>query len=47
VLSQGHPFAAVIAPGEEVVIAPGEESLPAQGLFLHLGIGDEGAQAYL
>lgn len=47
VLRQGHPFTALIVLGDEVVFAPGEGSLPAPGLFLHLGFGNEGAQACL
>lgn len=40
VLRQDHLLAALKILGEEVVIAPREGSLPAQGLFLHLGFGD-------
>lgn len=48
VLRQGHPFAALTVPGEEVVSAPREGSLPAPDLFLsHLFFADEGAQVCL
>lgn len=33
VLRQGHPFASLTVPGEEVVIAPREGSLPAPDIF--------------